>query len=276
VRRHKHVFAGVVLVVTLAACGVSEPSADQGVSQGSVQPTSTKAASAPSGVPPADIKASGLLGGNAWPNVPTGELGTVAVVVVGPVPADQSVAYSIPIIVRNNTDKAVGTVQVTAAARDASGRRVTGLSHDAQGNPANMGRSGGSEPASVQPGEAALSTLGYGAKSTLPVNATFEFTVKTADPGLDPLHASVSLKVTEADLVAGKVVGTATNTTGKPLKGPFVATVFCFDGAGKLAGRALDFATQDQVDINGAAPIHVDVSDLSCTTFLVGVSNRFH
>jgi len=226
-------------------------------------------------VPPADIKASGLLGGNASPDVPAGEPGKVAVVVVGSVPADQSVLYSIPIIVRNNTDKAVGRIQVTAAARDASGRRVTGVSRDAQGNLANLGRSQGFEPASVQPGGVALGAVYYRAKSTIPADATFEFTVETAEPGADPLHASVSLKVTKADLAAGKVVGTATNTTGKPLKGPFTAKVFCFDGAGKLAGAEVDFAKPDQVDVDGTAPFEVDVSHLPCTRFLVGVSSYF-
>jgi len=270
-RRPTRVVAGLVLLVTVAACGVSGSGANQGVSHSSVAPTSTRVVGAPPGGQRADIKASGLLGGNASPDVPAGEPGKVVVVVVGPVPTDQSVLYSVPIIIRNNTDKAVGRVAVTASALDASGKPVPGLSRDTKGNLATVAYSQGFQPVSIEPGQAALGAVYFRAKSAIPVDATFEFTIETSEPGAD----SVSLKPTEANLAGGRVAGTAANTTGKPLKGPFEAHIFCFDDSGRLAAAVGDYASPDRLDPDGTTPFRVDVAAVPCATFLVGVSTAF-
>lgn len=266
--------AGFVLLVTLAACGVSAPGANQGVSRSSVAPTSTGVVG-PARGQAADIRASGLLGGNASPEVPAGEPGKVAVVVVGPVPTDQSVLYSVPIVIRNNTDKAVGRVAVTASALDAGGRPVPGLSRDTKGNLATVAYSQGFQPVSIEPGQAALGAVYFRAKSTIPVDATFEFTVETSEPGADRPYDSVSLKPTDANLAGGQVAGTAANTTGKPLEGPFEAHIFCFDASGRFSAAVVDYAGPPRLDTDGTAPFQVDVAAVPCTTFLVGVSTAF-
>lgn len=265
----KRTVAVVALLLALAACtsGLST-STTTGVSPGSAAPTASSVVTTALGdtaAPslPVDIKASGLLGGNAAPNIPIGDPGKVSVVVVGPVPTEQSPGFSIPIIIRNNTSKGVGRVEVVGAARDATGKLVA------------SGTSQGFDPVSMKTGEAALGYIYYSPGTIIPSNAKFDFTVTTSEPSAGSSFDLASLKVTEANLVNKKVVGKANNTTGRPLQGPFSVRVSCFDGTGNLVESLGEFASPDKLESDGAATFQVDLFDRACTTFLVGANGYY-
>lgn len=253
----------VLLLIASTACGDSETSKTRGVPPGPESSETTQAELTPAPITPADIKASGLLGGNASPKVPAGDPGKVAVVLVGPVPTEQRPGFSVPIIVRNNTNKAVGRVEATGAARDATGKLIA------------SGRSQGFDPVSMKPGELALGFVYYSPGTTIPSDTKFDFTIETSEPGAGRPFDLASLKLTEANLVGKRVVGTALNGTGKALEGPFGVHVFCFDVPGNLATSLGGFATPDKLEPNGSVTFQVDLFDRPCSTFLVGVSGYY-
>lgn len=248
-----------LLAISLAACGSdSETSTSKGVTPGSAAPETTEVAAAPSA--PADIKASGLLGGTATPTIPAGDPGKVSVVVTGPVPTNQNSGFSLPIIIRNNTAKTVGRVEVTGAARDATAKLIA------------SGSSQGFVPVSMKSGEAALGYVYF--SSSVPSGVKFDFTVQSSGVETGTLSGA-SLKVVEANLVGKTIVGTATNSTGKPLDGPLGVNLSCFDRSGALIGTSISFARPDKVEANGTATFQIDLFNQPCPTFLVGVRGYY-
>jgi hypothetical protein len=96
------------------------------------------------------INASGVLAGNAKPRFPVGDPGKVDVVQIGELSKDAGGA-TLPVVIRNNTDKGVAHVDLSAVARGSSGKVVA------------TGSSQGFEPAQIQPGEPALGFIYFGA-----------------------------------------------------------------------------------------------------------------
>lgn len=270
----KQVVVRLVLIFMLTNCGGSATNGATQHGSRSPAPASTGVVPTHPLVEPAAINASGLLGGNASPNAPAGEAGKVSVVLIGPVPTDQHELFSVPIVVRNNTDRPVGRIQVAATARDATGKLVPGLERDANDRLAAIGRSLGFNPTTVRPGELALGSLSFSPPSSIPADATFSFTIETSEPSAGGPFDSVSLKVTAARLVGRQVTGTAVNPTGTPIDGPFDVEVFCFDGSGKLGAVTGDVATPTKLEARGTASFLVDTEG-PCTTFLVAVSTVF-
>ncbi len=208
----------------------------------------------------------GLLGGTAIAKLPTGEPGKVAVIATGPTELHGDRAPSrVPIIVRNNTNTVVGDPGVGAIARDPSGKTV------------GTGTSQGFQPATMQPGQAALGFVYFQPGMGLSNDTTFDFTVQSSPASLSPRSGDhTDLKVREANLMNGSVVGTATNATGQTVTGPYWVEVFCFDADGNLLGDRGDFASPDgDAEPGASVSFHVDLQNLPCSTFLVAVRANF-
>ncbi len=206
--------------------------------------------------PPTPLTPSDLLGGNAVPAVPAGEPGKMSVVYVG---RNVSVTYTeLPVIIRNNTSSAVNHVELFAGAKDTSGKIVA------------SGQSQGFHPTTIQPGGASLGFVFFSSQA-VPQNANFDFSFQTFAPKTSG-YAAADLKVTQANLVNGHIVGGATNGTGIAIEGSF-GEAFCFDGSGTLVDSfGLDVHGPDRLEPGGSVTFDVGLGSASCPTFLVGVS----
>ncbi|PZR80388.1 MAG: hypothetical protein DLM65_08095 [Candidatus Aeolococcus gillhamiae] len=154
---------------------------------------------------------------------------------------------------------------MTATARDATGTlRATGQSQE-------------TDPSQLAPGEAALSFIYFqiGTAAQIPDTAVYAFTSETV-PADTSSYNTATAKVTEAKLLGGSIVGTATNATRAALQGPYNVNVYCFDATGAIVNTSGGFADQN----NGVAPggnltFTVSLYGAACPTFLVGVTGFF-
>ena len=88
-------------------------------------------------------------------------------------------------------------------------------------------------------------------------------------------YNTAPLAVVEANRNGPKIVGSATNKTGKPVTGPYGAEVYCFAG-NKITGQRGDFAEEDgDVEPGGTVHFTVDLYDTPCKIFALGVSGYF-
>lgn len=260
-----------VLITTagaLAACGSDGDSP----SDASTSTTSReKTGSAPKEEPKSESKdtspkpfnAGGLLNGDAKPTLPDGEAGKVSVIAQAPVDKDSSMgSATLTFAFRNNTDKAISHVDFSATAR-ADGKLVA------------TGSSQGTQPAQVTPGEVGMAFIYFEAGNDIPDSgATYEFKAETTEADTSSYNTA-PVVVEEANRSGSKIVGSATNKTGKPLTGPYSAEAYCFDG-NKITGRIGSFAEEDG-DINAGATVSftIDLYDTECKTFAVGASGYF-
>jgi peptidoglycan hydrolase-like protein with peptidoglycan-binding domain len=180
--------------------------------------------------------------------VPPGEPGQLSVALTG---SDDG--SSVPMIVRNNTDAPLSSVDVTGVARDASGNLVA------------TGASQGFAPDRLEPGDWGIGYV-YFDIDALSGDETFEFTA-VGEPSDESFIDRVPLTITEAAVQPGdfsdRVAGIATNDTAEAatLGEIYVA---CFDG-GVLVGVATGFTDVDEVPPGGIAPFTVDLYDFeSC------------
>lgn len=213
---------------------------------------------APKEVTPQPFNASGLLGGNASPNLPDGEPGKVSVVQVGSLLKDKSILL---FAFRNNTDEAIGRADWSATARSA-------------GSIIGSGSSQGITPVQIQPGEVGLAYIYFDTAETFPDDVEYEFQVKTSGVSTS-LLAGAPLKVSEANLNGDAIVGGASNETGHDAQGPFMADVYCFDGD-NLVDQAMGAVDQDSAAPGDNVSFSVSLYDQQCTTFAVGVSGFFN
>lgn len=201
------------------------------------------------------LDASGLLGGTAEPTLDAGEPGKVSVVQVGTL---DKAAGTLVFAFRNNTDRAVSSIEWSATA-------------SSKGSPVASGRSQGTTPTEVQPGGVGLAYIHFDDAGSVPSDAEYELTVTSEEAGTEPFGAA-QLKVTEANLVNGAVVGSATNDTGSDATAPYDVSVYCFD-ADTLLSATLGHADQNNDIVQGAkATFSVDLGGASCPTYVVGVS----
>lgn len=258
----KYVAASLGLFLSslvLSACGGVSDAESPGGGASSAKVVTPSQAKDPG---PQPFNVGGFLAGNAKPDFPVGDPGEVAIVAEGPLQKDMIGAASLPVAFRNNTADAISHVDLSATARR-NGQLVA------------SGRSQGTVPAQVQPGEVGLGFIYFeDAKSLKDTGVKYEFTAETT-PADTSSYNTAPLKVAEATANGASIVGTANNATGKALTGPYSVEVYCFD-SGKLAGRFGAFADQDgDIEADATVSFTADLLDTKCRTFTVGVSGYF-
>lgn len=257
--------AALSATVVLSGCGGGGTGSGEASSK-STTSTETKSeqtkSAEPESVAPQPFNVSGLLAGDAKPELPAGEAGKVAVVAQAPLEKDMLDAATLPFVFRNNTDEAISHVDWTATAT-AGGKLVA------------TGSSQGTQPAQIAPGEVGMAFIYFEAGKSIPdTGATYEFTAETTEADTSSYNTA-PLAVGEANRNGKKIVGSATNKTGKPVTGPYGAEVYCFDG-NNLTGRTGSFAEEDgDIQPDGTVHFTVDLFDSACKTFAVGVSGYF-
>ena len=157
-----------MIALTTAACGsnsVSSSTASKpsGGSSAMVTTPTPSPTAAPSVQP---FNVGGYLAGNATPTFPAGEPGQVSIVAHGPLKKPGSGAI-LPIAFRNNNGAAISHVDLSATAR-LNGKLVA------------SGKSQGTTPAQVQPGEVGLAFIYFeDSKSMADTGLEYEFTAET-------------------------------------------------------------------------------------------------
>ena len=157
------------------------------------------------------VAGTGYLGGNAFPLIPAGETGELAVVAAGAIDR----FGGIPFVLRNNTAQDVSSSKVTVTARDAAGN-LAGVANVAQ-----------VRPTFVPAGGLAFGYATFGGV-TLPPDATFEFEAEAPAAGDDPFVFFRDLDIAEAALFEDRIVGVAENGHDQALEGLLFSAI-CFD-----------------------------------------------
>lgn len=248
------------LVFVLVACGGSSGGSDEESAAGR---SSTGSSTKPSGpVAALPFNASGLLAGDAAPNLPEGKQGEVSVVQVGALDENMSGAAKLPFAFRNNTSEGISHVDWSGTARSGGAIVATGSSQ-------------GTIPAQIKPGEVGFAFIYFDGTSQLPpADAEYEFTAKTS-PADQDAYNTAPLKVTEANLSGDAIVGAAVNQTGESVEGPFSVDAYCFDGD-KVLSEHGDFAEQDgPIAADEQVTFSASLFGANCPTFAVGVNGYF-
>lgn len=258
-------FVVVVAALLLAGCSNTSSSTGSGtaptIGASSSAPKSSSSTAATTALP---INSSGLLAGNAKPVFPAGAPSKVDVVAIGPLSTDPSGASTLPIALRNNTHDGISHIEISATARDSAGKLVA------------TGTNQGVDPAQLAPGEVGLSFIYFQIGSAPPPkDATYSFSTQTL-PMDSSSYNTATLKVTEANLSGGSIVGIGLNTTGKSLQGPYSVNAYCFDGAGHLLATEGTYADQSANLTQGASTsFTLNLYDTPCSSFLVGMTGYF-
>lgn len=263
----------VVLVVSgcstaasnVPAGSVADQSASSGSSSGQSSSVPVPTKSAVSTVAALPFNASGYLAGNVTPTLDAGEAGAVSVVSTAALKRDDAVlgGGTLPFAFRNNTGATISHIDFTGTAT-------------VDGKVVATGASQGTVPAHVKPGEMGFSYLYLEDVKSLPDSgAQYDFRASTM-PADNSSFNTAPLKVTQADNNGSAIIGSAVNSTGKPLSGPYAVDVYCFtDGALSSAGT-MDFATETgDVAPDGTVSFSHDLYDSPCDSFVVGVSGYF-
>lgn len=250
------VVASLIGLLALLSC--SSRTGDQGGNQDQGRAAST---AAPRPVKPLPLTLGQLLKGNVSPRVPTGPTGKLSVVEIGPVDRSTSFGGTMPIVVRNNTTKAVSHIDITATARK-SGRLVA------------TGSSQHVAPAQLVPGQAGLAFIYFEHPRAVPSGARFAFRFETM-PADKSSYNTATLKVIEANRSSGAIVGTGKNTTGAKLQGPYAVSLFCF-AHGQVTRTDGTYADQDNdLPPDGTVTFSLDLYGHSCPKFLVGITSYY-
>lgn len=184
--------------------------------------------------------------------LPVGDPGAVSVVTVA---AALDRTGSLPLVVRNNTTKSVGAIDVTGIARDSSG----GL--------AASGSSQGFKPVVVAPGEIAYGYIYFG--DGVPADATFELSV-SADP-VDEYFMPVL--ITELSANTDQIVGILTNDTGTHVSGPIGVDAICFESSGNtIVSTQGSYAEQDDLAPGATGSFSIDLFGDPCPRGLISAS----
>ncbi|MFM9112882.1 MAG: hypothetical protein ACKOPB_06495, partial [Actinomycetota bacterium] len=221
-------------------------------------PASTDAATttaAPSGKPAAPdasslVKSFGDIG---VVSLPAGDPGVVAIV-AATLALDSS--GSLPVIVRNNTSKPIGTIDVTGIARDAAG------------NLAGSGSSQGFDPAIVQPGEIAFGYVYFG--DVAGEGLTFELSATGEEPST--FFSSVPVQVTELNVGAEQIIGVVTNGSGDVVSGPISVDGVCFSPDGQLERTISGYTEQDELPAGATGSFSISLYSGPCSIGLLAAS----
>jgi hypothetical protein len=257
---------GLVLAAFILGRNGMAPLRAPSAASASSRPSHTSSALSGSGPVTTVVKsmpfnASGLLAGTANPNLPDGESGKVSVIHIGPL-VEAGSSATLPFAFRNNTSNGVSHVDWTGTARSGGSIVATG-------------RSQGTIPAQVQPGEIGLAFIYFGNGSKLsPADAEYEFTANTMAADQTPYNTA-PLKVTEANTSGGAIVGAAVNSTGKSVAGPYSVSVYCFEGDKLLRQHGTFAEQQGPVAAGGQVTFSANLYGATCPTFAVGVNGWF-
>jgi hypothetical protein len=242
---------GVALLPLASGCGSNKSSEDK---SGAATTTSSTAAAKPQPLGPSDV-----LAGTVTINPPAGTPGKLSVVTIGVLvgPSDTWM----PVIIRNNTSDAVSHVDLTATAKKSSGKVI------------GSGTSQNLAPQNIDPGEASLVYVYF--QNKIPPGATFDFSFDSQPPSTDSFNTA-DLKVVQANHVGSHIVGTAKNSTGKPVDGPFAVSVFCFSQAHMLTTTQGTYANgPDPLPPNKSVSFDIDLLTMPCPEHLVGSSGYY-
>ncbi|KQV64920.1 hypothetical protein ASC64_14485 [Nocardioides sp. Root122] len=204
------------------------------------------------------FNASGLLGGNAKPDLPTGDEGEVSVIQVGPLLKDSGILL---FAFRNNTSEAISHVDWTASARSG-------------GSLVSSGTSQGTIPAQVASGEVGLAYIYFDNAEAIAAKTEYEFSADSMEADTSSYNTA-PLKLTEANLVGDAIVGGAVNDTGAAVTGPYSVAIYCFDG-NKLVDYVSDFAEPDRdLEDGDTVTFAADLYGGKCATYAIGVDGYF-
>lgn len=222
---------------------------DQGVT-----PTPTESGS--TGGAPESAEPSAV-GGNAQDLIPAGTSGTLAVVAVGPY-ARAEIGLVLPVVIRNNTDRAVAYVSVAGAARSPDGALI------ASGRDRNL------SPNSVEPGGLTFGYVDFDGVD-LPSDTKFEL-----DAQARPLDEVSELGVLDFTILSvnevdGRLVGEAENRTNSPIWSSLVDAV-CFDDGGSLQSFHFAGIAEDTVQPGERVTFQIQLDGKSCPRYLVSAS----
>jgi hypothetical protein len=211
---------------------------------------------------PADARANRFVQGNASPALPSGPPGKVAVIASAALsqllqPGGPS-SFTIPIVVRNNTNKTQSDVQVTAVAKVNGTLVETGSSQ----LPLN--------PLMIKPAQIAIGYVYF--QNLIPTTSTVTYTVTTG--GSSEFDANVLVTQSNTAPVAGgylNLIGTVKNTTKKPLDAGATVYGICFDAAGQPTGDANTGTSGQRIAPGASSPFSVQVSgdNTPCVSWLV-------
>lgn len=252
-------------LVVLTSVGLFAGCGSDSTGSGSVNATTDAATERPKpkDVAPQPFNVSGLLNGDAKPELPGGDNDKVAVIAKAPLERSNALdSATLTFAFRNNTDEAISHVDWTATAR-AGGKLVA------------TGSSQGTQPAQIAPGEVGMAFIYFESGKSIPRSGVkYEFSAETTEADTAPFNTA-PLVVVEANRNGAKIVGSATNKTGKKLTGPYGAEVYCFRG-NDITGKTGDFAEENrEVQPGGTVHFTVDLGNTPCKTFAVGVSGYF-
>lgn len=166
---------------------------------------------------------------------------------------------SLPIVVRNLTDRPVADLAVTGTARDSSGALV------------GSGSDQGLNPFIVGPGEIAIGYVYFGLDG-LPPGATFDLSVTGTDPS-DVFAGEIDLVVAEHNRTSDSIVVMLRNDTDKKASGPIGLILMCFDDTDMPTTTQMTFTDQD--DAPPAASVSATFNffgEPPCDRYIVGGS----
>lgn len=253
-------------MLPLSACGPSSEETEDREPTSSVSPSDAESAGGEEADGPDDsaevetlpFNASGLLGGNAEPDLPPGDEGEVSVIQVGPLLKDSGILL---FAFRNNTSEAISHVDWTASARSS-------------GSLVSSGTSQGTIPAQVASGEVGLAYIYFDNADAIPPKAEYEFSADSMEADTSSYNTA-PLSLTESNLVGDAIVGGAVNDTGAAVTGPYSVAIYCFNG-NKLVNYVSDFAEPDSDLENGdTVTFAADLYGDKCASYVVGVDGYF-
>lgn len=248
----------ILLLLATAACGSS---GDR--SEGAKTPAPSDTTSAASAVSTTSAAAKGPAAPDASPYVegigdlsraslPPGNPGEVTII-ASTATIDRS--GSVLMVVRNNTSKDIGAIDVSGTARDDAGKLV------------DSGSSQGFQPKLVAPGEIAF---GYVYFDIELAGQTLKYTFTVDARPAETYFASV--KITELNVTGGKIVGAVKNDSNREVTGPISANVICFGSDGALSADASDFVEPGSLPVGGSGSFAIDISRDPCPIGLVAAS----
>ncbi len=269
---------GLITVAVLILLGViaaiagggtksnSGSSASSSSSASSVSPTDTARSSA---VPTTSAAATGPAAPDASPYVkgfgdlsvvslPAGKPGAVSII-ASSTTLDSS--GSVTIVVRNNTRKAVGKIDITGTARDDAGKLVG--SGDSQVS---------LQPKVVAPGEIAYGYVYFKTDSPAGSALKFDFSVDARPPDTYFLPLTIS----EINNTGDTIIGTVTNDTGGKMTGPIGADVICFGSDGSIIRTKQAFVEQSDLPAAAIGSFSIDLYGNACPVGLVAASGFGH
>jgi hypothetical protein len=204
--------------------------------------------------------------GDAFSHLNSGEEGKLSVVAAS---NKLSMSGSVGIVVKNNSDKTMGSISVTAIARDDKGAMVA------------SGGDQGFNPHIMRPGEISLGHVFFGGIRSLPKGATIEFEIN-GEPAEDQMYDnSVDFQVTEAKLQSQSsygikekmIIGLVKNDTEDNSSGPNRVIAICFDPQGDLTSEYSSFAEKDRIPAEATSPFTINLyvikGEALCSSFLI-------